>query len=105
MLLDSSDDESEDEIIVEPVRDIDDNSDTVLDVPEYAAEIHQYLKAAEVQLTWKYLNHFIFTQMFISTRAMYATKEQKINALLPHIKFLLDFPYMLAWERAFVLLS
>jgi hypothetical protein len=51
MLLDSSDDESEDEIIVEPVRDIDDNSDTVLDVPEYAAEIHQYLKAAEVQLT------------------------------------------------------
>ncbi|CAB3995919.1 cyclin A [Paramuricea clavata] len=49
MLLDSSDDEESEADIPEPVKDIDSNSDTITDVPEYAAEIHQYLKAAELK--------------------------------------------------------
>ena len=58
MCLDSSDDESEDDI-PEPVKDIDNNTDTVIDVPEYAAEIHQYLKAAEV------LQNNIYSEVFV----------------------------------------
>ena len=48
MILDSSDDEESDEGVLEPVKDIDSHSDTIIDVPEYAAEIHRYLKEAEV---------------------------------------------------------
>lgn len=52
MLLDSSDDEESEADIPEPVKDIDSNSDTIIDVPEYAAEIHQYLKEAEVNIPY-----------------------------------------------------
>ena len=50
MLLDSSDDElvNEPDSPAEAVIDIDEDSDLVLDVAEYAAEIHDYLKNAEV---------------------------------------------------------
>lgn len=47
MLLDSSDEESEADD-THSVKDIDTSSDVVIDVPEYAAEIHRYLKEAEV---------------------------------------------------------
>lgn len=47
MLLDSSDEENEPDS-PEPVKDINSNSDAIIDVPEYAAEIHDYLKKAEV---------------------------------------------------------
>lgn len=51
MFLDSSDDDEEDEPnIPETIKDIDSNSDGIIDVPEYAAEIYQYLKAAEVNI-------------------------------------------------------
>ena len=50
MFLDSSDDEEDETDIPEPVKDIDSNSDGIIDVPEYAAEIYQYLKAAEVNI-------------------------------------------------------
>jgi hypothetical protein len=52
MLLDSSDDEESEADIPEPVKDIDSNSDTIIDVPEYAVEIHQYLKEAEVNIPY-----------------------------------------------------
>lgn len=54
MLLDLSDDEDEvsssepSSPEAEAVIDIDANSDIILNVPEYAAEIHDYLKKAEV---------------------------------------------------------
>ncbi len=57
MLLDSSDDEDSEADFPEPVKDIDNNADTVIDVPEYAAEIHRYLKMAEV-------NPFIYCKVF-----------------------------------------
>lgn len=50
MFLDSSDDEEDEPNIPETIKDIDSNSDGIIDVPEYAAEIYQYLKAAEVNI-------------------------------------------------------
>ena len=50
MFLDSSDDEEDEPDIPETIKDIDSNSDGIIDVSEYAAEIYQYLKAAEVNI-------------------------------------------------------
>lgn len=63
MILDSSDEEEEPDI-PEPVKDIDENADIVINVPEYAAEIHEYLKKAE-------LNH--------RAKAGYMKKQPDIN--------------------------
>ncbi|XP_028403157.1 G2/mitotic-specific cyclin-A-like [Dendronephthya gigantea] len=48
MLLDSSDEESEADD-TQQIKDIDTSSDVIIDVPEYAAEIHRYLKEAELK--------------------------------------------------------
>lgn len=50
MHLDLSDDEENQPVNAdhEPVKDIDSNCDEIIEVPEYAAEIHKFLKNAEV---------------------------------------------------------
>lgn len=68
MLLDSSDEEDE-LASPKPMIDIDTNSDAILDVSEYAPEIHDYLKKAEVSRPQtKFLNsrvEIIFTSFSV----------------------------------------
>ena len=71
MHLDLSDDEENQAVNVdhEPVKDIDSNCDEIIEVPEYAAEIHKFLKNAEVSSlnldSYQEKKHVIFLRYLI----------------------------------------
>lgn len=68
MFLDSSADE-DCEGIKDPIKDIDTSCDTIIDVPEYAAEIHQYLKIAEVNMV-TYQHCSLFREINFSSKTL-----------------------------------